>query len=492
MADPLSLLREYVSGGKMEEVALAGDRVDFGGKFSFPKAALTGYKSKQGTGDFYTLETLLYFARHLDVKFGEYFKKAQREMGQGKAVTFTDRRELQEYLTGKTDRSEHIQLVVPALEVGREAKRQRLEPGGDGEAAAGRAAAPAAVEAAAEEAADLGMLAMVRANELQLRDRNSMLSVPGRSFRKVLTILSQAQTVQQAQLAQRRDAQQRRAGPSKPVIPVRPSGRYERQTRADATLKQLGAAELGVEVGFRKAATAPGDCVPPPPPPQQGVPPPPPPPSAPPASRPSGSRPSAAQQQQQQARRPAPRPAPQPQQRQRQGTPVIMVPPGMTALINMHNVRSFLEKGEFQTTEAAKAAAAEANNGELPAKEDKVTLHRSIGRKAPVKYCVTDKEPSSKEEWDRVVAVVCLGKPWQFKKWPFKGAKTGDLVDTFTRVMGVFLHYTDEKVDAGVKSWNVRILGLNRQSRHRDATVAQEFWRLLDSHLTARGSSLAF
>ena len=127
-----------------------------------------------------------------------------------------------------------------------------------------------------------------------------------------------------------------------------------------------------------------------------------------------------------------------------------------------------------------------------------------------------------------------------------QGAKTGDLVDTFTRVMGVFLHYTDEarwlraswgggcvrlrtlprvrhpraararglpsrhqppltpphhrclpprlpqKVDAGVKSWNVRILGLNRQSRHRDATVAQEFWRLLDSHLTARGSSLAF
>lgn len=47
MADPLSLLREYVSGGKMEEVALAGDRVYFGGKFSFPKAALTGYKSKQ-------------------------------------------------------------------------------------------------------------------------------------------------------------------------------------------------------------------------------------------------------------------------------------------------------------------------------------------------------------------------------------------------------------------------------------------------------------
>lgn len=29
------------------------------------------------------------------------------------------------------------------------------------------------------------------------------------------------------------------------------------------------------------------------------------------------------------------------------------------------------------------------------------------------------------------------------------------------------------QVDATVKSWNVKILGLNRQSRHRDLTVAQ-------------------
>ena len=47
MADPLSLLREFVSSGRIGEVALAGDRVDFGGKFSFPKNAATGYKSQQ-------------------------------------------------------------------------------------------------------------------------------------------------------------------------------------------------------------------------------------------------------------------------------------------------------------------------------------------------------------------------------------------------------------------------------------------------------------
>jgi parafibromin len=137
-----------------------------------------------------------------------------------------------------------------------------------------------------------------------------------------------------------------------------------------------------------------------------------------------------------------------------------------------------------------------------------------------------------------VVAVVCLGKAWQFKKWPFKvrpvahlpharpplrswqahrrpaartplpptapclpprlalaalqGAGSGDLVQTFSKVLGVYVHYSDEGVDATVRSWNVKLLGLNRGSRHRDATVAQEFWRLLDAHLQARGSTLAY
>lgn len=67
----------------------------------------------------------------------------------------------------------------------------------------------------------------------------------------------------------------------------------------------------------------------------------------------------------------------------------------------------------------------------------------------------------------------CAAAPHCTLLSPVQGAAKGDLVDTFSRVLGVFVHYTDEKVDATVKSWNVKILGLNRQSRHRDATVAQ-------------------
>ena len=49
-------------------------------------------------------------------------------------------------------------------------------------------------------------IACRRRPPLQLRDRNSMLSVPGRSFRKVLTILAQAQREQQRAVKAQRPA----------------------------------------------------------------------------------------------------------------------------------------------------------------------------------------------------------------------------------------------------------------------------------------------
>ena len=89
--DPLSLLREHVSSSRIDQVVLAGDRIDFGGRYSFPKAAPTSYKSQQSKGDFYDLESLLFFAQSLGptFKFTDYFKKA-RKAGLTQ-VTYLDR-----------------------------------------------------------------------------------------------------------------------------------------------------------------------------------------------------------------------------------------------------------------------------------------------------------------------------------------------------------------------------------------------------------------
>jgi hypothetical protein len=47
--------------------------------------------------------------------------------------------------------------------------------------------------------------------------------------------------------------------------------------------------------------------------------------------------------------------------------------------------------------------------------------------------------------------IFCLqGKAWQFKDFPFKGVEKGDLVDTFSKIMGAYFYYSDEKVSWGI------------------------------------------
>ena len=76
--DPLTLLRDYIKGGRLSEVTIADDRVRFGDAFSYPKSSKSSYRSKQGKGDFYELESLLFYARHIgSSKFREYLRHAQ-------------------------------------------------------------------------------------------------------------------------------------------------------------------------------------------------------------------------------------------------------------------------------------------------------------------------------------------------------------------------------------------------------------------------------
>ncbi|KFM26620.1 Parafibromin [Auxenochlorella protothecoides] len=414
--DPLRLLREYVSGGRLEEVTTVGDRVHFGTRFALPRSARTAYKSQAKDGAFYDLGALLFYARNLGptFKYADYFKKA-REAGVGQ-VTFIDRKDLELYLTGKIDKSAAIEEGPQDLGPveGPEAVDPGLPPLG---APSEEAAGPGGVggkEGDAEEAT----LRRVLANELQLRDRNSMLLVPGRSFHKVLALLRAVQADEAcAPLTQ---PKKKEGGGGS--LPVAPSGRYERETAQDATLRTLGAQQLGISsVAFTTAgARAPGS-----------------------------------------------------------GRPIIMVPPGLTSMVNMYNIGPLLETGTFKPAEGVR-------------KSDRLIISRTMGRAKPVAYEVTDQEPRHRRDWDRVVAVFCSGKAWQFKKWPFPGASSGDLLDTFQRMAGAYLHYQDEQIDPAVKAWKVKVYSLSREGRHRDIVIAQDFFKTLDAFLQAKKSTLAY
>lgn len=68
------------------------------------------------------------------------------------------------------------------------------------------------------------------------------------------------------------------------------------------------------------------------------------------------------------------------------------------------------------TVAAARAAGMSRASGVVP-----VNKPHPADPKHPAVYEVTDQPPGRhSERWTRVVAVICLGKKWQFTDFPFK------------------------------------------------------------------------
>lgn len=345
---------------------------------------------------------------------------------------------LENYLTGKTDTSEFIVPdQLPAQEAGR-ATGKRSRDAHDGHLE--------------QDDDDDGALTTILSNELRMRNRNTMLSIPGRSFDTVMDVLENVAR-DELQNAARANA----SVDAKSVTAPRSSGRFQRQTTTDAAMKQMGADALGIQnIGF------------------------------------GGMQQPAAQvepipmEKQKPAQLVVPRPmkkAPAPIKPKL--TPLILVPPAAGAILNMHNIKEFLEKGIFVPPDEARA--------KNPTKPSYERCMRIEGRNPPgVKYHITDRDPTKKEDWDRLVAVFCLGKSWQFKKWPFKGASSGDMVDTFLKVAGVFFHYADEPVDPLIKKWNVKLIPIKRHSRDTDDAAMRAFWHHVDAFLKARNPNVVY
>eukprot|EP00882_Tetradesmus_deserticola_P026515 GHRQ01029263.1.p3 GENE.GHRQ01029263.1~~GHRQ01029263.1.p3 ORF type:complete len:107 (+),score=48.10 GHRQ01029263.1:437-757(+) len=63
--DPLAILKEFCVNGQLDQVEIQEDRIKFGDKYSFPKQSPTAFKAKDGTGDFYSLESVTFFIKNI-------------------------------------------------------------------------------------------------------------------------------------------------------------------------------------------------------------------------------------------------------------------------------------------------------------------------------------------------------------------------------------------------------------------------------------------
>lgn len=464
----MNALRESVLSG-----AIATAERDAAGNYNLadlplPASYLLPYKSLLGKGDFYSVDAVVYLAKKLlsaggasGFRYGEYVREAKRDGVP--TVNIADWKILDAFLTGKVDACQH---VYP------DQLPEQVVPGADGVAAFKRKRDDDELAGLPGDAGDLpvadadaeGTLKAIMANELRLRNRNTMLSVPGRSFDAVMDILY---NVGVEEINRTKKLNVGSFNPNNVTAP-RSSGRYERQTTTDAAMRQMGADALGLEsVGFGDdddiQFSQPSQAPPPPPP------------------EPEGRRAAMPPPQQKTQQLVVPKPVARASApTQPKMTPLILVPSSASTLLNMYNIKRFLEEGVFVPPEEARAAN--------PNKEVYVRCLRREGRdpKRPVKYHVTDRDPTRKEDWDRLVSVGVLGKAWQFKRWPYKGASSGDMVDTFLKVAGVYFYYAEEPIDPLIKQWNVKLIPISRHSRAKDETAQRAFWEYVDGFVASR------
>ncbi|MCO5548587.1 hypothetical protein L7F22_002047 [Adiantum nelumboides] len=460
--DSLSILREYTMRSDLESIKQVGDEFHFGDEYRFLCNMDTAYRSKQGS--LYTLDSLVFFVKNTHMKHTDYMQQARALKLQ--TVTFIDRKALLDYLEGRVQNTDAIELLAPTTVVSgapssllhhmdapseddveeyrpddpsfAPSKRSRIDDaiGDTGISAAGMAEyEPVEMDASR-------IISFIKERERPIRDRNSILLCHNKDFQEILTMLT------------KRDEEKKKAEEQKEAGDRQQSNdRYEEKR----FWKDHDAEDPH---SYKQKDILAGK------------------------GKPDVTRASHSHHHHRQSL-PAPRlgapslsAAGQKGAKIEGGPPIILVPSAAQTLLNMYNAKEFLEDGVYVVADIKSK------------KPEVVNFYRKMGRAKPVKYEVRDKPTAlSPKDWERVLAVFVLGKEWQFKDWPFK-----DHVEIFSKIMGIYLRFEDDSVDSAkiVKQWNVKIISLSKHKRHQDRTAALQFWESLENFICARRLNMVF
>lgn len=156
------------------------------------------------------------------------------------------------------------------------------------------------------------------------------------------------------------------------------------------------------------------------------------------------------------------------------GRPIIVVPPTATAVLNLYNIKQFLEDRIYIPPEVVKKE----RPTESKPQNTYVTMKKHA-KAGDVSFKVVDSVTGfDQETWDRVVAVVVSGQAWQLKGWKWETP-----ADIFTHVKGFYVYFDDAKLPDIIKGWNVSKLPIKHESRNMDIMQAHEMWTQINSHM---------
>ena len=145
----------------------------------------------------------------------------------------------------------------------------------------------------------------------------------------------------------------------------------------------------------------------------------------------------------------------------------ILVPPSVSALINLTNIESFLHQGEFHQASAAGFAS-----------RPKTVLLSSEHLVAPTFHtikAIDDPSEVPENEWDKVLACIVIGKEWQFDGW-FGKAKGEQYPISFilNQIPAFYLCPNGELVPKSIMRWNASVVRVDKSKK--DVFTARLMW----------------
>lgn len=452
MASALEELRRAIIAG--ESVDIDDSSVRIGENIRLKRSLTTDFHSMRGRGDAYLLESIFFQFKFRDLHYNDYVQACRRE---GVAhVTPLDKKDLLAYLKGEIATCASI-VSKPSSTTGKvKSEKQSSAIRASAQEASKPHEDPDAKRKFSELDKDESSYAALRKRDRDQRALDSVLMVTEWDFSTLREKL--AQHVSNAKSGKSNGPE----NGSKPATTYDPRGDRYTSNEDRFWRENLGSEfhELGIDMsGSFKAKPS----------------------SA--ANGPSSEK----KREKAESRRPSSSGTPSAKRQRidpKELVPIVIVPQSMT-LVCAGNVVEFLQNGRFISAEERKKNQVSS----IPA--SRLEMFRTPGGNCSrARYdIVTNTSRLSESEWERVVAVVCSGQEWQFKKWQIYKDSAQEL---FRKVQGFYFHYDDDVPVGNVESWAIKKLKLSRSQRHTDGQVQYQFWNTFDAFMRRKGKELRY
>ncbi|GAB5363609.1 hypothetical protein AAMO2058_000898400 [Amorphochlora amoebiformis] len=427
IVDPLTILRQAVKDGKLDEIKMEGDKIEIG-RYKYAKKTKTAYRSRKGKGSQYTLGALIFFLRHGKEKYGRYVSmvKGAKLM----TVPRTDHAELRDYLEGRTDSSPYVDTMAlmetKPIQL-KEAKHQK----------------PKTFDHAMDvEEKEVGTEDQIKRMERQWAGRNSKLDHPTISFKKITSIFRQVEKEIVKEHRKRDRSREKRSSEDKHKRHKHSHKKHNRHKDSKQIGKSPARRRSSSSISLPKILKV--------------------------VTASDGSMMHI------------------PKKRylssDHKYRPIIIVPTASSSLITLWNAKYFLQHKKYiPSKEIQRTMKKKPRYVEIK----RPSLHNP---KRSVEYIIVDQvEKLSYEEWHQVVAVFASGALWQFKYYPLKSP--AEIFERFCGFHVYMKTGGQNKVKKNIENWKVHKLALS-SLRHQDKDVCYAFWKIVSPILQARYSNL--